>query len=656
MAHDALVLREVSERLWLDFAAGTLRKVRAEATVPVLDRWRRARSLGASLEGPSHEEHLVRGEALKIRAERTELVEHLAAGELERAAGDVAPRDFLLLLADPSGVVIKTSGGGRFADDARRVRLISGASWSESARGTNAIGTAIAEARPVFVRGSAHLARRFHQLVCYAAPIFDADGSVIAVLDATSDLSRADDTVGDAVVRAALAISQALRDRAFGRAGAAVTRTLARALDRMEGAALLVEPPSRVTQMNAGARMLLGERAGESVDATLGIDMASLCGEARVASGMSMEIAGRSHTVRVEPIETSEGLLIALLVFLEPRSRLPMPRVAVARPAVDPFARVFSQDPALDDALRWTARIADSTVPVLLLAETGSGKELVARAIHAASARREGPFVPVNCGSIAPSLLESELFGYGPSAFTGAEKSGRQGLFSVASTGTIFLDEVAEMPLAMQAALLRVLEDGTYRRVGETTSQRSDVRVVSATCRDLPAMVEAGTFRRDLYYRLKGAEVLLPPLRARTDKNALAAHLLGELARARNVVPTPTLSPAVLALFARHPWPGNVRELRTLLEVALLLVGHGTLIEPSHLPPEYQRSMSMSSNVGDSGNAVADAAVADLAVAERSTVRRVLAEVEGNVSTAAKRLGVARSTLYRMMKKHGLVP
>jgi sigma-54 dependent transcriptional regulator, acetoin dehydrogenase operon transcriptional activator AcoR len=650
MSDDALVLREVSEALWRDFATEA-RRPRPDAPAaehPVLSKWARARALGASVEGPPPEEHLVRGEALRMHAERTELLEHLAEDELDRASGHVSPHDYLLVLADPAGVVVRTQAGGRFADDARRVRLIAGAKWSEASRGTNAIGTAIAERRPVFVRGSAHLARRFHELVCYAAPIFDADGSLCAVLDATSGFERADDGVGAAVIRTARTISTALRDHAFGRAGAAVTRTLARALDRMEGVAMLVEPPGRVTQMNAGARVLLGERAGLPVERALGLDMAALVREGRHASGETITVGGRRHGVRVEPIETADGKLIALLCFLEPRvGAARSPRRLALAPSPSPFAAVFSADPTLDAALSWAGRIADSTVPVLLLAETGSGKELVARAIHAASGRRDGPFVPVNCGSIAPSLLESELFGYGPSAFTGAEKSGRQGLFAVASSGTIFLDEVAEMTPAMQASLLRVLEDGTYRRVGETAPMRADVRVVSATCRDLPAMVEAGTFRRDLYYRLKGTEVALPPLRARRDRDALAQHLCADLALARGIVPAPTLSAATLALFARHAWPGNVRELRSILEVALILVGRGTSIEPEHLPPDMARIADVASEPAGASS--------DLSTAERSTVRRALAEVQGNVSSAAKRLGVARSTLYRMMKKHGLV-
>jgi transcriptional regulator of acetoin/glycerol metabolism len=668
MTLGALVLGDVNEGLWRDFAGHVQKHARSssesappEISAPaIVAHWRRALALGASLEGPPPEENLLRGQALKEHIERTELVRHLAAADLERAASDVSPQQFVLLLADAAGVVVSTSGGGRFSDEARRVRLIPGASWGEAARGTNAIGTVIVEKRPVYVRGRAHLGRRFHDLVCYAAPIFDAEGTLVAVLDATSTLAHADDSIGLAIVRTADTIHQALRDRAFGQVGAALRHTLVRALERMQGVALLVEPPGRVTRMNAGARQLLGADAGATPAESLGIDMDQLAREARQPSGLRIERGGRRFDVRVDAIVTADERPIALLVFLEvvspaPRSR-PAPAGMARRGPTAPatFSAIFSCDQALDEALSLARRLAVSPLPVLLLAETGAGKELVARAIHDASPRRAEPFVAVNCGAIAPSLLESELFGYAPAAFTGAERGGRQGLFAAASGGTVFLDEVAEMTAAMQAALLRVLEDGTYRRVGEVAVQHADVRVVSATCKDLEVMVQEGTFRRDLFYRLAGARVTLPPLRARSDRSQLAAHVLARLAQQRGVVPAPRLSPEVLTAFQRHAWPGNVRELSTVLEVSLILAAGNPHIELEHLPPEFRRAASAAVIPdGPLETAVAAGAV-DLAELESSAVRRVLRETDGNVSRAAKRLGVARSTLYRMMRRYAI--
>ncbi|MGE3673695.1 MAG: sigma-54 interaction domain-containing protein, partial [Polyangiaceae bacterium] len=323
----------------------------------------------------------------------------------------------------------------------------------------------------------------------------------------------------------------------------------------------------------------------------------------------------------------------------------PPPRVPRA-PRRDAFSEIFAEDKATRTALDWAARIAASDIPIMLLAETGSGKELLASAIHAASNRAAGPFVAVNCGSFTPSLLESELFGYAPGAFTGAEKGGRHGLLHAARGGTLFLDEVGEMPLAMQAALLRFLESGTYHRVGDTKQEHADVRVLCATCRDLPGLVEEGSFRKDLYYRLKGATVTLPPLRSRSDSVNLARHLLAQLAAKHEVVPTPTLSREVEGFIERHAWPGNVRELKSTLDVALVLSQGSASVDLAHLPPDLVEDHEPAPP--------STAAENQLQEAQGWAVRRALQEVAGNVSLAAKRLGVARSTLYRMMRRHGV--
>jgi transcriptional regulator with PAS, ATPase and Fis domain len=257
----------------------------------------------------------------------------------------------------------------------------------------------------------------------------------------------------------------------------------------------------------------------------------------------------------------------------------------------------------------------------------------VAQAIHAASPRAAGPFHAVSCGAVAPGVLEAELFGYAPGAFTGALSGGRTGLFHAAAGGTLFLDEVAEMSPAMQAALLRVLETGAFRRVGEVRLERGDARIVCATCRDLPALVASGAFREDLFYRLKGAVVRLPPLRERTDVTALAAHLLGDAAE---------LAPDAAAAIAHHPWPGNVRELKSVLAVARVIAAGARRIELLHLPSE------LAPLPGPPAERTA------IAEAERQALMRALVEAGGNVSRAARGLGVARSTLHRMKRRHGV--
>jgi transcriptional regulator of acetoin/glycerol metabolism len=633
---NALVLDDVSTALWAGYHDRDARLLRRVGDDALLSRWDRARRLGAPRSGGADEHHLERGAALALRTERLGGLLGDGAAVLQGAAESVSTRDFVLLLADADGVVLHTLGGGAFAEEARRVRLIEGACWSESARGTNAIGTALAEGTAVSVRGRAHFGERFGALVCTAAPVRDPEGRVLAVLDATSRLGVEDRDVGFVVRATARALEEVLRLRAWARVSTALLDTLARSLERMTVPAVLVESSGRVGRANLAARESLRLTPGHNATTELGVTWETLRDAALRGRSLSLRHRNADWTLRAEPLVGDHGAVLAVMAFLEPAARAPRAlRASSPPPPADPFGALFAEDPTLTEAITRARRFASTAVPVVLLGETGSGKELMAQAIHAASPRAERAFIAMNCGAVAPQLLESELFGAAPHAFTGADPKGRQGLIEAAHGGTLFLDEVAEMPTPMQAALLRVLECGELRRVGETAVRRVDVRLVCATCRDLPALVRDGRFRSDLYYRLRGVTVTLPPLRARGDLVGLARHLLARLDAGAS------LHADAEAALRAHPWPGNVRELRSVLEVALALCDDGE-IRASHLPLDVPAAQ------GDASPPTA------LAEVEGSVLRRVLGEVAGNVSAASKRLGVARSTLYRMMRRHGL--
>ncbi|HEU0034029.1 MAG TPA: sigma-54-dependent Fis family transcriptional regulator [Kofleriaceae bacterium] len=631
-AIDRLVLADVPSSVWDDFHAG-----RAAAAEPELvSCWTRAQSLGAPLEGAPPEDRLLRGEALRLHAGHVELIQAIGDSILDRATAQVADHDFLLLLADPDGVVVQTRGGGEFSETAARVRLIAGANWSEAARGTNAIGTAAAANRPTEVHGHAHFGRSYHDLVCYAAPVRGVDGLPLAILDATSRVDRADPAIARTIVQTARSLEELVRLQAYASAGVSITRVLGRSLDRMSDPALLVEAPGTIVRANAAARTILGaELAGHDPGASLGLDWHALVAEALapVTGGHPLVLGRgtnrRAWRLRAEPLAAPNGTIVAVFVVLEP-GRLIAPASPRTTAPRDPFDAIFTTDGAVTQAIRWARQLASSDLPIMLLAETGAGKELFAHAIHAASPRAAGPWHAINCGALAPSLLEAELFGYAPGAFTGAERTGKPGLFHAASGGTLFLDEVAEMSSAMQAALLRVVETGTFRRVGDTRLERTDVRIVCATCRDLRALVAARGFRQDLYYRLKGATVTIPPLRERSDVVALAEHLLG---------PATALSPEASDAIARWTWPGNVRELKSMLAVAQVAAAGARWIELAHLPPELTTAASPTTALDD---------------VERDALVRALAECGGNVSRAARKLGVARSTVHRMKRRFGL--
>jgi transcriptional regulator with PAS, ATPase and Fis domain len=281
---------------------------------------------------------------------------------------------------------------------------------------------------------------------------------------------------------------------------------------------------------------------------------------------------------------------------------------------------------------------------VLITGETGTGKEMVAKLLHARSARRNRPFVVVECAALQETLLQSELFGHERGAFTGADRA-KAGLFEVAHGGTIFLDEIGEVSVATQVKLLRVLDTSTFRHVGGTAEIKVDVRVLAATNRDLPAMVRQGLFREDLYYRLSTVPLTLPPLRDRgSDIDLLARHFAGLLSERFGV--EKRLSPAALQLLRRHHWPGNVRELLHAIEAAIV-VCEGSEVQPQHLPALLRAPAAASSSNGNGDG------LQTLEAMERSHIERALKETKGHRGQAAKILGISERNLYRKLREYG---
>jgi len=321
----------------------------------------------------------------------------------------------------------------------------------------------------------------------------------------------------------------------------------------------------------------------------------------------------------------------------------------------------------IQDVLRMVSRLKDTRTPVLISGESGTGKELVARAIHFRGAFAGRPFVAVDCGSLVPTLIESELFGYEKGAFTGALKS-KQGLFQAADTGTIFLDEIGELPLELQAKLLRVLQEKEVRPVGSNQRAKVDVRVIAATNRDLEAAYKIGAFRKDLYFRLNVVTVHVPALRERRSDTPMLVHLFLE-----RYAPGSELhvSGAAMKALMQYDWPGNVRELENCVERAVAL-GNGQIIDLGDLPPSIANSMTAPGSAAagaDEGSSlrgsdlVAEAAprsqptpssTTDLEDIERATIQRVFEQVHGDKALAGRMLGISRATLYRKLKRYNI--
>ena len=343
----------------------------------------------------------------------------------------------------------------------------------------------------------------------------------------------------------------------------------------------------------------------------------------------------------VKPVDPPQ-LLATIAKGLEARDlRCQSERWARLRPAGG--GEILSRSPAMQQVVRLAETVAPRDTTVLLTGETGVGKGVLARHIHRASRRGDGPFVELNCAGLQRELTETELFGHEQGAFTGATER-KLGLFEAADGGTLLLDEIGEMDPAVQAKLLHVLETGRFRRLGGVSEIGADVRLIAATHRDLARDVEEGRFREDLLYRLNVFRIAIPPLRDRADDILpLAMRFLAEFRGTDDAV---RISPAAEALLVRYEWPGNVRELRNLMERATILCPPERPIEPVHLPPLSPRRPGGTERSGRPGETMREA--------ERRLLEKALAAHGGNIRATARDLGVSRGTLYRKMRKYGL--
>jgi DNA-binding NtrC family response regulator len=415
------------------------------------------------------------------------------------------------------------------------------------------------------------------------------------------------------------------------------------------------------------------EAAERLRDLLPGVPVVVMTGHGTLSTAVEA-VRGGAFDYLLKPVslETVRAVVLRALSAREGRPALESAREQLAD--FPPEALLVGRSAAMQDLYRQIAAASAGEATVLLQGESGSGKELAARAIHLHSARSGGPFVAVNCAGLPETLLESELFGHARGAFTGAVAA-RTGRLEAAAGGTLLLDEVGEMSPAMQAKLLRFLESRCYERVGESETRQADVRVISATNRDLRDLVSAGVFREDLYYRLDVLRIELPPLRDRPDDvPLLVAHFTagrgGEGPRAE-------ITPEALAVLERYEWPGNVRELRNCLEHAMALARGSGAVGLEHLPEHVVRAAGESPGGAGGLEAGIDRMVRQLArrmieqaakenrevrdvhaeavrVAERAAIAEVLAAVGGNQVQAAKRLGMHRTTLRKKIDEYGL--
>ncbi len=598
----------------------------------ILDSWARCMDRGQAPSAaltvpvvPAHELHQ--------RRERAEFVRRLAQAELETLSRQIAGSNFLLAFADSEGVILDLYADNRFSMSSADAGILSGSCWSEAVAGTNGLGTALVTGQSVAVTGPEHFYLQLGGLSCTATPVHDATGQVVGVLDASSYYESRQRHTQALVQMAAVHIENGLL--AHQTRGQLVLALHPRPefLGTLSAGLLAFDGDGRLAACNGPAHGLLA-----GLDITRGTRFEELFGE---PLDHVMARLHRHPDVRLR--DALGSVLVARLV-----GRPSSPTTARTPPAGRPARALpprdnpvfLADDPAVAQACRLVQAAGRMGAPMLLQGETGTGKELLARHAHETSGRG-GEFVAVNCAALPADLFEAELFGYAAGAFTGARREGSPGLIVAADGGTLLLDELNELPLPQQAALLRFLDDQTVRPVGGRQARRVNVLMLAASNADLDTLVQAQRFRADLLYRLNTVRITLPPLRCRSDFAAAVRWVLQGLdAQA-------CISDAAVQRLARHSWPGNFRELRSVLTRLLLAGGDGTqqplldLDGVTSLLPALPTS---------SGTTSALQRTADEAV-------RTAFEHNGHsISRTSRALGISRTTVYRHLRQAGVIP
>lgn len=576
---------------------------------------------------------------------------------IEQTRDFLAQTGTIMLLADPEGMILQLEGDTRIVEPAGEVRLIPGCNWTELTCGTNAIGTALALRQPVQIHGAEHFCAGIKRWTCSATVIRDPlDSRVLGVLD-VSGLTHT-------YSPHSLALAVSMAGRIESRLAKLLMERRMRLLDRCAAqcasgrndGVLVADEHGRLVKANQHAAPMLA-RLGVAMKLGDTVPIASpqaLCGT-HSGTKASTLLPPWLRAARIEPIRESGealGFLIVLPAPSRPFSPAPTAQEKKRERAAPAFSRVVGGSAALRAAVEKAERLAPSRVPVLLLGETGVGKELFAQGIHQSSSCAGGPFVALNCGGLSRDLLASELFGYAEGAFTGARKSGAAGKIEAANGGTLFLDEIGEMPLDIQPHLLRVLEEGEIYRLGENTPRKVNIRLIAATHRNLREEVAQGKFRMDLFYRIAVTNICIPPLRERReDIPALVAEWLARLCERYDMAPR-GFDEEALACMTGYDWPGNIRELRNAVESALLMA-QGSVIAPDNLPPEI-RARHRPPALPAARLPEAAVKSGTLEAAEAESIRHALAHSAGNLTRAAAHLGIAKSTLYEKIRKYGL--
>ncbi len=596
---------------------------------------------------------IIKGLDLRQHLESSTELMQVAEPIIDQLLASILETDFIIVLTDAQGCILIIRGGEKNLEAAKALNMIPGAVMSEESIGTNSMGTAINENAAVQITAKEHFISSYHQWTCSAAPIHFED-KIIGTLNLTGSAEQVHPHTLGLVLAAVDAIENKLITNKVQSELEASNRYAFAMMNNLAYGVFAIDLNDEILWVNDSACRIINIRrtnllnkpikefvpAWDRIINTLLNEQPFIDQECKLAvKDLKERFLFNSYLIKSDNNE----ILGYLLTFRQYSKMLNLVKKFSGLQASYTFEDIIAKSHVMSDLVNYAKTVANSPSTILITGESGTGKEVFAQALHNASERNDAAFVAVNCGAISPTLIESEIFGYEEGAFTGAKKGGRPGKFELANGGTIFLDEIGEMPIDMQVKLLRVLQEGEVTRLGGDNSTKIDVRIIAATNKNIEAEVEANRFRLDLYYRLNVIPIHIPSLRdRREDIIPLWQHFITMKAAKLNK-PVPELTQEILDKMLTYPWPGNIRELENFVEK---LVNVGGSLEL------FEASKDSSQSKGE-GIAIAKK-IKSLESVEKEAIQEAIETLKGNISQVAKQLGLGRNTLYAKMKKYNI--
>ncbi|MCF4172636.1 sigma-54-dependent Fis family transcriptional regulator [Vibrio sp. McD22-P3] len=622
----------------------------------IKNSWQRCREAGLSHSSAPIIEMETGSSLARTTEEHSGLIETTQQKVLPFYDSLLANSNCLITLANTKGQVLNSWGEQRFFTQHQPQVFQNGVQWKEQLIGTNAIGTALETGSIVQVFHDEHFLSSNRFMAGSAAPLFDADRRMTGVLSISSDAYMpSSHTLGMVKLMSQAIENQLIASRFQATHHLFWFNTSPENIDSQWSSLLVFNDEGIIVSANRRAEVVLGQNlALQRLEQLFDVKMEQVLSHPPFTPFPLTSRSQSNYFGLTIPPTIPKGRQLDF--------RLAPQTTDIAAPTDRPLdlEQLNTGDPRLAKAINQASRILDTDIPILIHGETGVGKEVFVNALHQSSRRSHAPLIAVNCAAIPSELVESELFGYEKGAFTGAHTKGYVGLIRKADKGTLFLDELGDMPINVQARLLRVLQERKVTPLGSTTSYPVDFKLVSATNRNLKADVERGTFRQDLYYRVTGLNITLPALRERTDKEALIRFILRKYAYGNEV---PNLSVEVLAMFKQHPWPGNIRQMVSVIQIAAAMAGDET-ITSEHLPDDFINDLKPYESAPI--QPILGATASDLSAAP-NLVEQVTEQVSNNqewldiyeecgrnISATAKALNVSRNTLYKRLREQGL--